>query len=222
MSTATVTLRENTDMAQHLRERLVSINDAEHTRPIGLNDLVFPRKAAYRLLGVGEVDEEEDAESRMVSFERLGFEGVLRDAVWYGCPGACCRLKIPFGSIRASILLFREVPTLLRNNKRREMIDRHRLVSEVPHYIERLGFECALLGREKGRLIVYYSALPDDKFMVYDVWFRNLHDINAEMGHRLKLLESGERPERLPPCQPPWMSKFCKFAPGCGCGAGSA
>lgn len=96
----------------------------------------------------------------MASIERQGFEAVLRDAVWYGIPGACTRAKAPFGPIRASIPVFREVPTLLRTNKRREMIERHQLGAEVPHYLERLGFECALLDKDRGRFIVYYSAIP--------------------------------------------------------------
>lgn len=219
MSDATVGLRENTELAQRLRETIVARPDEERVRKVTVNDLVFPRKAAYELRGSGKRGDEEGAESRMASFERQGFEGVLKDAVWYGIPGACKRVQAPFGPIRASILLFREIPTLFRNNKRRDMIERHQLGAEVPHYLERLGFECALLGKAKGRLIVYYSAIPDDKFMVYDVWFKGLDEIRAEMERRLALLVAGEPPERLPPCQPAWMSRFCAYAPECGCGS---
>ena len=53
--------------------------------------------------------------------------------------------------------------------------------------------------------------------MVYDIWFKDLANIRTEMQRRLELLEAGVDPEKLPPCPPEWMSKYCQFAPGCGC-----
>jgi hypothetical protein len=66
-------------------------------------------------------------------------------------------------------------------------------------------------------LVVYYEAIPGDKFMVYDVAFRHLEAILEEADRRLALLEGGGPLEALPPC-PRWMSRFCQFSPGCGCG----
>ncbi len=48
-------------------------------------------------------------------------------------------------------------------------------------------------------VVVYYSAIPDDKFMVYDFWFRSLDEIRAEMQRRLGLRESGAEPRGTPP-----------------------
>jgi hypothetical protein len=218
VSTASVVLRENAGLTERLRQKIATPGPRGFGRRLSLNDLVFPRKAAYRLLGGGEDEGGEDAESRMASYERMGFEDTLKDAIWFGTPGASRRVVIPFGSIRASVLVFRGVPALLRTTKKREMVDRGRLAAEFPHYIERLGFECALMGSERGRLIIYYSAIPADKFMVYDIWYKGLGEITAEMRHRLDLLGAGAPPDQLPACQPEWMSKFCKFAPACGCG----
>src|SRR5207302_793745 len=131
---------------------------------------------------------------------------VAGGTVWQGVPGACGRVRVSMGALRASVLLFREVPTVLRTTGRREMIERGRLTTEAPHYVDRLGFECALAGAEKGRLIVYYSAIPDDKFMVYDLWYKDRDRIGEEMQRRLALLEAGASPEQLPPCQPGRMS----------------
>jgi hypothetical protein len=212
-----VAVRENPALAQRVREKVAAAGEAAPVRRIGLNDLVFPRKAAFRLGARDEGGDGEDAESRMASLQRRGFEEALKDAIWYGIPGACRRVRASIGALRASVMLFRDVPTVLRTTGRREMIERGRLAAEAPHYIDRLGFECALAGSDKGRLIVYYSAIPDDKFMVYELWYKERDRIQEEMQRRLALLEAGAAPEQLPPCRPEWMSRFCEFAPGCGC-----
>ena len=212
----TARLRENPDFAQRVRGSLAPLAPREG---LSLNDLVFPRKAAFRRRAKPGA-EDEDSGERMASFQRRAFQAALEDVIWYGIPGASRRMKTLFGQIKASIVLFRDQPMILRNNKQSKMIERSRLSAEVPHYLDRLGFECALAGGEKGRLIIYYSTIPDDKFMVYDVWFKDLPAIRVEMERRRALLEEGAPPEELPPCRPAWMARFCSFAPGCGCAAG--
>ena len=212
----TVRVNENAALAERLME---SITFDKPGPEIKLNDLVFPRKAAFRR-APGEDEEEPDARERMASLQRQGFDEILNDAVWYGFPGQSRRIRATIGSVRASILIFRDAPTILRTNKgQKEMIERKRLAEVFPHYIDRLGFECAVADRPRGRLVVYYSLIPDDKFMVYDVWFKELAAIRAEMERRLALLESGAPPDQLPACQPSWMIKFCQWRDRCGCGA---
>ena len=53
--------------------------------------------------------------------------------------------------------------------------------------------------------------------MVYELWYKERDRIREEMQRRLALLEAGTAPEQVPPCRPGWMSRFCEFAPGCGC-----
>ncbi len=148
--------------------------------------------------------------------QNRGFLDLLTDAVWYGTPGASKRLKTVFGTIKASILLFETLPTLVRKTERKEMLLRERLVVDAPYYTDRLAMECALAGSEKGRLIVYYARLAD-KFMVYDIWFRDLDAVRAEMQRRLDLLEGGEPAAALPMCEPDWMSRVCDFGEACAC-----
>ncbi len=222
VSDATVRLRQNPGLVEALRTRIDAVESQDDTRRTFLNDLVFPRKAAYRLTASGEAADDEDTETRMADLERRGFEDTLKDAIWYGTPGACKRVRVAFGPIRASVLLYKGIPTLLRTTRRREMIPRDRVVAEAPHYIDRIGFECALIGSDRGRIVVYYSSVPGDKFMVYDLWFKDLAGVTVEMQRRLQLLEAGAPPGELPACQPAWMSRFCKFASTCGCGSQEA
>lgn len=217
VSDASVRLRANPGLVEDLRTRIDAADGEYDTRRINLNDLVFPRKAAYRLTTSRDADDDEDTETRMATLERRGFEETLKDAVWYGTPGACQRVRVAFGPIRASVLLYKGVPTILRSTRRREMIPRDGLITEAPHYVDRIGFECALMGSDRGRIVVYYSSIPGDKFMVYDLWFKDLAGVTAEMQRRLQLLEAGAAPGALPACQPAWMIRFCKYAAACGC-----
>jgi hypothetical protein len=83
--------------------------------------------------------------------------------------------------------------------------------------VDTLAFQCALLGAETGRLVLYYEAIPENKFMVYDVMFSDLPAVRAELERRLHLLESGAPPAELPAC-PAWMAKNCPYRDRCGCG----
>ncbi|HLW60642.1 MAG TPA: hypothetical protein VKV57_12055 [bacterium] len=215
VSTGTVRIAENTALAEVLKAKILAVPPIGPADNFTLNDLVFPRKAALRRDGIPESGEP-DAGEQMESMERRGFLDVLEDAVWHGVPGACRTTRVQFGPIRGSLLLYRGIPTLLRATKRREMIPRDRLAVDAPYYTDRLAFECAMAGSEKGRLIIYYSAL-EDKFMVYDFWFRDLEGIRAEMRRRLDLLQSGAQPNELPPCEPAWMSRLCNFGHKCAC-----
>ena len=69
---------------------------------------------------------------------------------------------------------------------------------------------------QKGRLILYYDKIPNDKFMVYDVIFHSRDNILKESKHRLDLLENNAVHGDLPKC-PPWMFKFCDFQSECAC-----
>jgi hypothetical protein len=215
VSTETVRVVENTALTEFLKAKILAVPPIGSAGNFTLNDLVFPRRAALRRDGIPQ-NGESDAGEQMESMERRGFRDVLEDAVWHGVPGACRTTRVQFGSIHGSLLHYRGTPTLMRATKRREMFPRDRLAVDAPYYTDRLGFECAMAGSEKGRLIIYYSALAD-KFMVYDFWFRDLEGIRTEMRRRLDLLQSGAPAHELPPCEPVWMSRLCNFGTKCAC-----
>lgn len=213
---ATVQIRENAHIAAAIEAKILQVPEPPPGGVYNLNDLVFPRKALLRTAPAAE-DDEVDVADRMGAMERRGFIEQLENAVWYGAAGACRRQKFAFESLRPSILLFHDLPTLIRSPRRREMIPRDRLSADAPYYVDRLAFECAIADRSRGRLILYYSSLPDDKFMVYDFWFRDLAAIRAEMQRRLSLLESRAPADQLPACEPEWMARLCDFGDRCAC-----
>jgi hypothetical protein len=185
-----------------------------------LNDLVFPRRAAIERQAVAEAkaeEEDQDLDTALAGMERLGFGDALKDALWYGVPGAFARIPVSLRNLKGRVGTFRGVPTIFRSTRRSKMVERSQLVEEFPYYFDRIAFECALSGQNTGRVVIYYEAVKNDKFMVYDVYFRDLDVIKAEADRRLTLLEAGAAPDQLPPCEPSWMPNYCPHAARCAC-----
>ncbi len=218
-----LSLAENPDLAAALLGRLREGGPDASREGFRLNDLVFPRKTflerrrAAEAAETGGEAEEAPVEQRLASLEKEGFKGELERAIYFGVPGAYGRIPVELRSVRGRVGTYREVPTILRATRFPKLVERRELPQTFSHYFDRLAFECALAGRERGRLVIFYEVAEGEKFMVYDIWFRDLPAILVEADRRLTLLEAGAGPAALPAC-PAWMTKFCPFAPGCGCG----
>ena len=214
-----IRIERSPDLERKLTGQLLvsDLASEEKRRGFGLNDLVFPRKAAYERLKHEEEEDDQTLETRLRDLERRGFQGALYKALRFGIPGAFTAIPVRLRTLTGRVGTYKGIPTILRSSKFRKMVPRERLPEDMSHYFDRLAFECSLAGREQGRLVLYYEVLPGDKFMVYDVTFKKLPAILAEADRRLALLESGAPPADLPAC-PSWMFKRCEFAPQCGCG----
>ena len=215
---STVAIAENHKVVATLTPLLT---EAPKARPeFRLNDLVFPRKALIERQAAAQPkleDEDEGLEAALAGLARLGFGDALKDALWYGVPGAFSRIPVSLRSLKGRVGTFRGIPTIFRTTRKAKMVDRPQLVAEFPYYFDRIAFECGLTGHDTGRIVVYYEVPRGDKFMVYDVHFRNLEEIRAEADRRLALLEAGAEVEKLPPCEPSWMPRYCHLGPRCGC-----
>ena len=215
-------IHPDTETAQKLLAKLAEQRPSETLR---LNDIVFPRKTYFaRIQRETVIDEEavalEEAEERLTSIDRQGFLRVLRDALEYGAAGEVQRIPANLAELKDRVLLQQGVPTIVRTTSLRYVVERDRLPEFSSHYFLRLGFECALSNKPKGRLVLYYRNVPEEdaKLLVYDVSFRNLDILKAEALRRIELLRTAQTPEELPSC-PSWMARFCKYAPSCKCGS---
>jgi hypothetical protein len=215
-------IHPDTETAQKLLAKLAEQRPSETLR---LNDIVFPRKTYFaRIQRETVIDEEavalEEAEERLTSIDRQGFLRVLRDALEYGAAGEVQRIPANLAELKDRVLLHQGVPTIVRTTSLRYVVERDRLPEFSSHYFLRLGFECALSNKPKGRLVLYYRNVPEEdaKLLVYDVSFRNLDILKAEALRRIELLRTAQTPEELPSC-PSWMARFCKYAPSCKCGS---
>lgn len=206
-------IRELPDMAAEIREKIRN----QPPRPLRLGDLVFPRKAYFR-----QKAEAREAGEEMESMETQGMLQTLKGILFRGSEGGVAKVPVAVGDIRGRVTIYRDLPVLLRTPGFKEAVDRSRLVAVWPHYFERLALECALSGHERGRLVLYYKLVEEElsKFLVYEVGFRDLPGIRAEMERRAAALEqalgTGDF-QNLPVC-PAWMAKSCQYTPGCGCG----
>ncbi|GAI31589.1 unnamed protein product, partial [marine sediment metagenome] len=164
------------------------------------NDLVFPRKAYFKRAKPQEIATEEglppEKEDYLRSMNELGFLDALRDALRYGAPGEVERIPIQHRLLADLVQVCQNLPTILRDPKFYSLVERERLPWTFPHYFLRLGFECALTDHPQGRLLLYYAKVPreDAKLMVYDVTFRNLNAVKAEVWQRIELLEKATSP----------------------------
>ncbi|MEM3087057.1 MAG: hypothetical protein QXO51_08065 [Halobacteria archaeon] len=205
-------IRELPDMAAAIGEKLRT----QPPHPLGLSDLVFPRKAYFK-----QRVREREVEEEMESMEQQGMLQALKSVLFRGSEGGVAKVPVSVGEVRGRVTIYRKLPVLLRTPGFKEPVDRSRLASVWPHYFERLALECALSGHERGRLVLYYKNVEAElgKFLVYEVGFRDLPGVRAEFEGRAaalkKALETGDF-QGLPAC-PAWMAKSCQFAPGCGC-----
>ena len=203
------------------QQLLTKLAEPQPSSLFRINDAVFPRKAYFKRLKQEEValDEEEVQQKRdyLRSMDELGFLDALRDSLQYGAPGEVQKMPIQCASLSDLVRVHQNLPTVLRDPKFRSLVERERLAWAFPHYFLRLGFECALMGHTKGRLLLYYTNVDreDAKLMVYDVTFRNLNALKAETLHRVELLEKATSPAELPKC-PSWMCPNCDYQFECG------
>ncbi len=203
---------------QQLLEKMAAPQPSQVFR---INDIVFPRKAylervkPQEALPTKEVREEQ--EDYLRSIDERGFLDALRDSLRYGAPGEVQRIPVQQAALTDMVRVWQDRPTILRDPKFSSLVERERLPRTFPHYFLRLGFECALTGHSRGRLMTYYVKVPkeDAKLMVYDVRFRSLDAIRVEALRRIGLLEKAEGAGTLPRC-PSWMCSYCDYGAECG------
>jgi hypothetical protein len=191
---------------------------AQASDVFGINDIVFPRKAYFKRLQLGE-EVREEKEEYLRSMDKLGFLDALRDSLRFGAPGESQKIPVKHAPLADLVQTWRNMPTILRDPKFVSLVERERLPRAFPHYFLRLGFDCALTGNAKGRLLLYYVRVPkeDAKLMVYDVTFRKLDAVKGEALRRLEFLKGATSPLRLPKC-PSWMCSYCEHKLECEAG----
>ena len=186
---------------------------------IRVTDLVFPRKAYFA--AASQAPHEEETVSKLESFDRYG---LVRELISRGLAGKgeLSRRPIELGPIRDRVLIHKGAATVVRVSEFREPVQRWQLPDTFRHYVIRLGFDAALAGTQRGRLVVYYrnASSEDAKLMVYDIFFKDLDHLRREAEQRAGLLVGAKAtgdPGLLPPC-PAWMFKFCQYKDWCRCG----
>ncbi len=207
-------------MESELRTRLAQ--PRRKREGVRIADLVFPRRTFFDSLQP-EAPEEKEVPSKLESYDRYG---LIRELTSRGLAGKgeLKRVQVEDGPIRDRVTTHRDAATVVRVSEFREPVLRWQIPDVFRHYVLRLGFDAALAGKERGRLVVYYrnATNEDAKLMVYDFFFKDLLPLRQEAERRARLLleakEKGD-PAALPTC-PAWMVKYCEYRDRCGCGQG--
>jgi len=213
------TINHDKEAPQKLLSRLTVQRTAELLR---INDVVFPRKAYFSRVQREELKDEDnivppDPRETLTSVERQGFLRFLGDLLRYGPRGEAQRIPVNLSNVRDAVLLYRGLPTVVRATGLKSIVDRDQLPQVLSHYFLRLGFECAISNSEAGRLVLYYRNIrqEDSKLLIYDVTFRDLDMLKAEIERRADLIIRATGFEELPAC-PSWMCSYCKCRQSCG------
>lgn len=113
--------------------------------------------------------------------------------------------------------IYEDIPTEIKTTG--SLVEKNDIRRTRPYYLEQLGFYCAMVSRDKGRLVIYQrGASPENSLAAFLVTFSDVGTILAEMRKRrdllLEALENGD-PSRLPVC--PWDNRQCDYSTVCDC-----
>ena len=118
------------------------------------------------------VERDDDEDENLADFQRSGFFQELVTAIRYAEPGAFRAMSVSFETVKAVIRTHNSLPVVIRTTGIRDMIDRDRLPNDRSYWFDRLALEAAIVGRDEGRLVVYYPHVgAGDRFLVYDNQF---------------------------------------------------
>jgi len=209
----------NRSLASEFAKRYAEATALGPTAKISVFDLLRPREAYYRGL-LGDEGDEEDVKDTLRAADTYALYREFKRACFKG------------SDIRAEILTRNEVKSRVEFHDGRvlvftkcgfvEPVKRYLLTRTLPEPFLKLGFNCVLAGRGRGRLVVWYPKITDEeaRILVYDVTLNDLRPFAKEMDDRAAALKEARATgdhSRLPKCQP-WRHKFCDYADRCGCG----
>jgi hypothetical protein len=209
----------NPDLATEFAKRYKAAPALGPTDEITVFDILRPREAYFRGLPGGQGDDEDvadalrdaDAYALYREFKRACFRGSDFRTETFTRNGVKGRVEFHEGRV----LVFTKCSFV-------EPVRRGSLVRTFPEPFLKLGFNCVLAGRGRGRLAVWYPRIVDEdsRILVYDITLNDLRPVSKEMDDRtaaLRLARTSGDHSLLPKCQH-WRHKFCDYGDRCGCG----
>lgn len=183
-------------------------------------DLMYPRRAYYRLTGP-EVEGGTPTWARSEVRDRL-YRRVI-EHIEATDPAGQGRAMPIRGGIREPVPRMGGRPYLIKVTRARPRSSPEAMLAEQPQYLLELGLRCQAVGSGTGWLLVGYErpgpGVPD--IVPYEVAFDPLEVLTAVAEGRETALRdavASGRPEGLPPC-PRWMFEGCPYRDRCGCGS---
>src|SRR3989442_3932702 len=122
---AAVQIAQNPELVTAMTALLTDPPPSKPRPQFRLNDLVFPRRAAIERQAVAEAQPEEDdadLDTALAGMERLSFVDALKDALWYGVPGAFARIPVSLRTLQGQVGTVRGVPTIFRSTRKTKLV----------------------------------------------------------------------------------------------------
>jgi CRISPR/Cas system-associated exonuclease Cas4 (RecB family) len=205
------------------RDRFLSEARAFLGRPrqgIHVTDLVFPRRAYFRIKHPEVMPTEEEVGRYIAGRGHHHVLEVLAALPEYR------EVEVAWNGIEGHIDVFEDAPVEIKTTRALRVASAEEIKREYPFWIRQLGYYCAMTGKRKGRLVVFYLNVPTNsknkiglipRLSVFEVEFRDLEEIKREMSRLKEALQMAldtDDPSGLEPC-PSWMCEDCRFAEMC-------
>ncbi len=211
-------VKPNPDLAHEFATRYAQAKKSGPPNEVTVLDLIHPREAYFRGLSEEEDGEDDVAESLRAAdsyalykeFKRACFRGSDFRGETISRNGVTGRVEFHDGRV----LVFTKCSFV-------EPVKRYFLTRTFPEQFLKMGFNCVLANRGRGRLVVWYPKITaeDERILAYDITLRDSRPLAKEMDERLAALEEARATgdfSHLPKCQP-WRAKFCTYNDRCGC-----
>ena len=212
-----VEISSNENALEQFTNKLLSKRISATDTNLTLDNIIFPRKYALSRNHSEIATNGNNFQTQMANIENLGFRKALLEAIKFGSEGKLNYIKISKAILQDTVLMLSGIPIMVETVEMDTMIPRKELPSIFPHYFDKLAFICALTNSPKSRLILYYQNIYKNKFMIYDVIFKNRNEILQEFDKRLDNLINNTDHTMLPKC-PKYIVKYCQYSTICECG----
>jgi len=201
------------DANRTLKDELMArLKESRPRQRISVTDLLNPRKAFMQRT---HPEIQPTLERKEAMLAGKGFHDLFGHAV---STEEYLEQFVEWDGIVGVIDVFNDIPIEMKTTG--SVSEREELRESRPAYVEQLAMYCAMVDRDKGRIILYGRESDDKKplLAVYDASFDDLQAVKEEMGKRRDALAAALKkgdPENLPGC--PWIGRGCEYKDVCGC-----
>lgn len=215
-----VALRPDQPSTEAVQHALGEVNALPPPFPDRFTDLIYPRRAYFRLTGVPPPA---TAARWVRSDERDRLYRRIVEHVESTDPAGQGRRMPTHGGVREPVPLMHGQPYLIKITRAAPRPSSEAMLAAQSQYFLELGLRCQSVGAAQGWLVVGYErAAPDvPPIAVLEVRFDPLDRMERFAAAREAALRDAvarRAPAALVPC-PEWMYRDCPYRDACACGA---
>lgn len=216
MDEKTLKIEDNEEYARKLTDTVRTWLDKPRNG-IHVSDLLFPRATYFSKISPQPLSDKEvgffvAGRAHHEVIEALAGEKRFREQT------------VKWNGIEGNIDFIEDIPTEVKTTRAQTVATPEKLSK---HYLDQLGYYCAMMNSNIGRLIIFYlgaretasdgKRIMTPKFKVFDIKYPDLEMIKKEMLRRKDILIEAVETRNfnsLPKC-PEWKCIDCKYGDKC-------